>query len=169
MSFRRAVINLNLVWVLFLAAGCASMNKKKEQPMLGLHLEASSIDTNRSILVPIIRSNPVQVLVEKSAFVTEQDVVRAQLREISGAFSIELELNSHGTRYLEIMTARARGKRVAVIGGVKTYRWLAAVELHQVVSNGRFSFFPDATREEAKQLVDGLNQKAAERNKSKLF
>ena len=39
----------------------------------------------------------------------------------------------------------------------KNGRWLAAPSINRLVANGTLTFTPDASREEAEQLVKGLN------------
>lgn len=136
--------------------------------MLALHLETSSQIPHRSLKVPIYRADPLQVTVEKSPFLTELNVENAELKDWEGAYAIELQFDDHGTRYLEIVTVSNLGKRMAVFGGLQEPRWLAAPVIQQRLVDGRFSFFPDATREEMRQWVAALKE-LARKQKKKLF
>jgi hypothetical protein len=167
MIFRWCPFNIYLGMALILAfsGGCRSTPEKKALSVLRLHLEVNRDATNRSSQVPIYREKPVQVNVEKGPFISEGLVKEARVIDTVGGFAIRVQFERRGTWLLEQYTGSNRGKRIAVYGeffdppGSKTNvtRWLAAPVITRLISDGVFTFTPDATRDESVLLVLGLN------------
>lgn len=148
---------------LVLAAGCATKDAQRKQlpAKIDLHLEVARDASNLSEAVPIYREKPVMVNVQKGAFLTELHVSEARVVTMPGGFAIQIQFDRQGTWLLEEFTTQNHGKRVAIhceFGlGLKESRWLAAPMIQKGITDGLFTFTPDATREEADEIVLGLH------------
>jgi preprotein translocase subunit SecD len=169
MIIRYARFNTYLLCGMLLVAqfGCKTSEKKKaakQKAALGLHLEVSRDDLGRGKDVPISRASSVKVYVDKEPFLDEGLITEARLIDDRGGFSIYVQLEKRGAWLLEQYTGTNPGRHIAIHGqwGEKfeKTRWLGAPQITRRVSDGRFMFTPDATREEAEQLVRGLNNVA---------
>ena len=150
----------------------AKPDKKKKDTKystLRLHLEADRDgSTNRSGTVPIMRSDPMMVNVEKAPFLTEALVVSATVVESLGGFEIKIQLDRQGTWLLENITTGNRGRRIAILSQFNDTRWLAAPKIDRRITDGVLTFTPDATKEEAQRIVKGLNEVARKAKKGQL-
>lgn len=148
-----------------LACGCQT-HKKEEKPLatLRLHLEASGDATDQTVAAPVYRANPVLVTVEKEPFLTEANVAGAKVVNVMGGFDLQVQFDRQGTWLLENYSASNPGRHFAIFSqfGKKKGqgRWLAAPKFTKLISNGVIQFTPDATREEAGQIVIGLSNTA---------
>ncbi len=150
--------------VVLLASGCASSEtrkKKKEASTLRLYLEADAGST-RGTAVPVYRASPMLLNVERTPFLDEGYLANASVVDVVGGFAIQVRYEYHGTLVLEGVTASNNGKRIAVYSQFPGGRWLAAPKITSRIANGTFTFTPDATREEADRIVNGLNNVAEE-------
>jgi len=147
---------------LALLCGCQSLAGKPKGLVatLRLHLEVNPDATDRSTPVPIHRAHPFPVNVEKASFLDERSVTNVAVVEAMGGFAIEVRFDTTGARLLEQYSTANRGRRCAIFTqfGDKTPqpRWLAAPVLSRTITDGVLVFTPDATREEAEQIVRGL-------------
>ena len=144
-------------------AGCAtskSSSEKKEATSLRLYLESDYDTGGKTDTVPIYRSSPILVKVEKVPFLDEGSLTEAHVVDTVGGFAIQLKFNSHGSLILEQVTTSYKGRRVAVQAVYTEGRWLAAPMIARRIADGDFAFTPDATREEAQRIVRGLNNVA---------
>jgi preprotein translocase subunit SecD len=167
MKIRCLRFNLYLCVVLplvaALAAGCQTeARKRKHQPgKLSIHIETHADGTNMSEPVPIYRQHPFMVTVEKEPILTELNVEGAKVEDVVGGFAIRVQFDQQGTWILEQHSIDSRGRRFAIYcefgPGLKEKRWLAAPIISRRISDGVLVFTPDASREEADQLVLGLN------------
>lgn len=159
--------------VLWLAAGCATVEEKRDVASkedkvdqqltaLRLHLQAepSPGQPGKTMQVPIYRSRPVLVTVSTTALMSEHYVAKADMLDQGENFSIQLEFDRKGRWILETVTAQNRGRQLAIFCSFGHERWLAAPIIQQVVSDGKLTFTPDASREEAIRIVRGLNNVA---------
>ena len=89
--------------------------------------------------------------------------------EPDGSFSIQLKFNWHGTLVLQTFTSQYIGKHIAVYCVFNKKRWLAAPQVQRGITDGTFTFTPDATHEEAERIVKGLNNFAAAVKKKDKF
>jgi preprotein translocase subunit SecD len=142
-----------------LAIGCQTI-KKKPASVLRMHLEMNPDGTDRTVSVPIGRSKAFFVNIEKNHFLDEGHVQQASVVDDVGGFQISLQFDKRGTLLLEQYTTANKGRRVAIHAIFGQERWLAAPVITQRISDGKFFFTPDATREEAERLVLGLNKVA---------
>jgi hypothetical protein len=167
MKIRRLRFNLylcaGLCLTLVLTGGCQTeKHKRKYQPStLQVHVEIHSDGTNLSERVPIYRQHPFMVNVDKEPILTELNMAGAQVVEVVGGFAIHLQFDRQGSIVLEQNSVDHQGRRFAIYcefgEKLKEKRWLAAPIVSRRISNGILVFTPDATREEADELVFGLN------------
>jgi preprotein translocase subunit SecD len=161
---------VGLTWALALVCGCRTEEGKREKALSTLHvfLEVNQDAAKRSRPVPIYRDNPQMVNVESEPFLTEANVSEARVEEAVGGFAIRVRLDREGSWLLEQYTVANHGKRLAIqtqfaspeAPGLHQSRWLAAPLISGRISDGTLLFTPDATREEAYQIVLGLNNVA---------
>src|SRR5687768_13802598 len=94
---------LALAAVIGAGAGCASSKsedgegakkkRKRQAVVLKLHLEINPDGTARVGTATVGRSAPFTISVEKKAFLTELQIVKAQLIDALGGFSIGLQFD----------------------------------------------------------------------------
>lgn len=171
MKFRFRPINWNLALALALAlgaAGCASSSRKDEQiSTIRLHFEVNPQMTRRSIEVAVLRAHPVRLTVAEEPLVHEGYLNAAEILSSGGTHSIKLTFNPAGKRLLETETAVNLGRRLAIFAQFPEPRWLAAPVITGRNTDGTITFTPDASLEECRRLIDGLNLVIAERKKDK--
>lgn len=150
-----------------LSSGCRTNKDGPEKRLatLRLHMESIPDSTDFTTSVAVFRKNPVDITVAKSPFITEANVSEAKVVEEMGGFALEIQFDRRGTSLLELYTSSNPGKHIAIFSefGLKTNRqarWLAAPYVPRRISTGRLTFTPDATREEADEIVLGLNNLA---------
>jgi hypothetical protein len=142
----------------------------KESSTLRLYLETTPAAADRSQEVPLFRAKPVMVTVEKTHFLDEGNVSEASIVDEEGSFLIKIQFDKHGALLLENMTATSVGKRVAISSQFgDSSRWLAAPVIARRISDGVLIFTPDASRDEAERIVNGLNNVAAKLKKKNKF
>ncbi len=152
---------------ILLGVGCASTpdekearERDKEASTIRLHMESLTGGLGTAD-VEVIRSNPTKIRVEKSAFVDEGFLARAEVVDTPpSGFAIRLTFMQRGALRLQMATAAGPGRRVAVWSRWDQGRWLAAPRIIRGIESGMFQFTPDATREEAERIVRGLNNVA---------
>jgi hypothetical protein len=155
--------------ILFLAAvvlalpGCqsAETKKKKEVASLRIHLQTAP-RSGRSQAISVLRAAPITFQVENGSVLHEGHLDYAKIRETPGGFQIALQMNQQGQRLLEQYTLTNPNRRLAIRvrfgeDPFITDRWLAAPMITHRISDGLLQFTPDATRDEAEQIVIGLN------------
>lgn len=152
------------VMALFTACRSAESKSKKQVAVLGVHVEVSHDETGLNEPVTVFRSSPMLVNIEKSPFLTEVLVTDAKIVENPGGFAIQIHFDRRGTLLLEQYSAKNPGKRFVIKAefGEKLAksRWLAAPLVSRRITDGILTFTPDANREEAEQIVLGLNNLA---------
>jgi len=155
-----------VVAVLGLVCGCQTDSKPKGPvTLLRLHLEASPDATGLNVPVLIGRTDPVQLTVEKSPFIDERDVAKADVIDDKGVIFLRIEFTRRGRWLLELYSTSNPGRRCAIFcqfGNKKApaSRWLAAPMFRHRITDGVLVFAPDATKAEADQIVAGLNNLA---------
>lgn len=160
---KRFNIYLIVALAAVVACGCQSPEKKKKKELatLQLRIETNPHGMQRTEVASIMRENPVDVTVEQTPFVTDGNVSEAKVINAMGGFEISIQFNREGTWLLEQYTAGNNGRRIAVFcqfgKDLAQHRWLAAPVISKRISNGLFIFTPDASREEADEIVLGLN------------
>ncbi|HWD93156.1 MAG TPA: hypothetical protein VG938_12500 [Verrucomicrobiae bacterium] len=173
MSTGRCRFNLYLLLTLatLLASGCQTHkdNKSKELATLRIHVESDIDDPSHTEKVPIYRASPVDLTVDKEPFLTEAHVASAKVVTVLGGFDLQIQLNRQGSWLLQGTSAGNPGKHYAIFSQFgekgKQSRWLAAPIFSRVMSAGIIQFTPDASREEAEEIAQGLNN-IAKKNES---
>jgi len=133
-----------------------------------VHMENPYDRSDKCSKVPVWRADPVMFNVEKKPFLTEYNVTEAKVVETVGGFIISIKLDQSGSMLLEQYSAASRGKHFAIFSTFRTdlegktnyARWLGAPKISSRISDGTLSFTPDADREEALNIVLGLNNVA---------
>ncbi len=117
----------------------------------------------------MLRSAPVSVSVGHDPVLTEANIISAEVTETPGGFAIEVHFDETGALMLEQYSSANPGRHFVIFGqwGDKLVngRWLAAPLITRRISNGVLAFTPDISREEADQLVQGLNNVSAKIHK----
>jgi hypothetical protein len=177
MMIQRERFNIYLLLGLLLAmiCGCRTVESKQQKALstLRVHIQAGADLPNRSQPVPIYRDNPFQINIEKDPVLTEANVSEARVIEAVGGFAISIRFERRGMWLLEQYTAANQRKHLVIFSqfaspttpGINVGRWLAAPLITGRISDGTLIFTPDASREEADQIVSGLNN-AAKKNET---
>jgi hypothetical protein len=169
-------LRFNIYLVVALAAalsfccGCHSPEgqRKKVGSTMRFYMEVSKSDPRAGEPVPVYREHPVMIRVEKAPFLGEGNIKSARVIDIVGGFALSIEFDKEGGWLFEQYTTSNKGRRVAVFSRWMTPpemklnqgRWLAAPKLTSGVSDAVFTFTPDATRDEAELIAQGLNNLA---------
>ncbi len=166
---RRFNIYLALVFLLGLACGCQT-GKKTQTAILRVHIEESPDPAGTSQNISVLRSNPVLVTIRREPILSEANIISAKVIEARGGFALEIKFDENATWLLEQYSAANPGGHFVIFGQwsekVSDGRWLANPVITHRISNGTLAFTPDCEREEADQLVLGLNDAAKEAHKS---
>jgi preprotein translocase subunit SecD len=162
---RRFNTILQLIAVLALAAGCATGKKEDKQlAALRLHIESGGNAPDNTQDVSVLRAEPLLVTIATEPVLTEANIVAAKLLETPGGFEVEIKFDETGGWILEQNSSACVGKHFAIFGQwgekLKDGRWLAAPLINHRIADGTLVFSPDASREEAQQMVVGLNRVA---------
>lgn len=171
MSIGRSRFNIYLICLLVaVVAGCRSpeqkkaKQKEKQLSKLAVHLEVPPDSIEFSRTIQVFREKPIMVTVDKSPFLTEAQVTDAKIIPQRDGWALSLKFDKRGTWLLEQYTTTNPGKHMAIFGmfgGEKQEaRWLGAPVILHRISSGILTFTPDSTREEAEELVLGLNNLA---------
>ena len=169
MKFRLVRFNIYL-WLPLGAAlilGCHTGGEHKKEAkapkkgyrVLRLHLEVNPDGTDHNKLVTVGRETNFPVNVAKLAFVDENNMTRVSVVDDGmEGFAFRVQLDRQGTWLMEQYTVANKGRHIAVFAELDQFRWLAAPLITKKISDGVFTFTPDATREEADKLALGLNK-----------
>ena len=170
MNFYARGFNLYLllfVAIMLAAAGGCKSDKDtgdKHLASLRIHVENRAQLPGEGKTISVIRSNPVLVTINVEPVLTEANILKATLLDSPVGYAVEIQFDEMGTLQYEQYTAAYQGKHLAIFGQwsdeATNSRWLAAPLITQRVRNGVLAFTPDASHEEAKQLVIGLNNMA---------
>jgi hypothetical protein len=165
--FGRFNIYLLLSLAACLFAGCSTPEeraRKKETAALNVHLETSPQTGDRAESITVSRTSPIHLTVERDPFLSEAFVSEAKVISVMDGFAISIQFDRRGTWLLEQYSAANRGRHLAIRASfgkeLAEARWLAAPRISTRIANGVLTFTPDATREEADQIVLGLNNVA---------
>ena len=160
---------------LLLASGCQTPEKKasKRLTVLNVHLESRDLPENET-QISVSREHPFLLSVQKEPFITQNDVEQAKVVDVVGGFAISIKFDRRSSWLLEQYSSGNFGKHFAIFSQfvmppdekLNKGRWLAAPRINRRISNGVLVFTPDATREEAEQIVSGLNNLAKKLKKA---
>jgi hypothetical protein len=163
---RRFNLYLLLMPMLWAVAGCADFHPfhhdKGPVAIVRIHVESESSSAGSTKSISVMRSDPVSVNISTDPILTESDITAARVvNSPGGGFAIELKLEETSGWKLETYTAINPGKHLAIFGQwsdkVQDGRWLAAPIIARRMAGNTLTFSPDASRQEAQTLVDGLN------------
>jgi len=164
-----------------LLCGCMTEEGKKKRQIttLEVHIEADRDKADLNELIHISREHPVELSVVKVPFLTEGFVEKAEvINDEHGGFALRIHFERQGAWLLEQYAVANRGKHFAIFSkfvvppgpALNEGRWLAAPKITKTITDGTLTFTPDATREEAEQIVLGLRNIARQKEKdSKLW
>jgi hypothetical protein len=140
--------------------GCQTI-KKSPTAALRVHIETTPDPAGASQTIPVLRSNPVLVTIKNEPVLTEANIVSAEVIEAVGGFALKIKFDENGTWLLEQYSAANPGGHLVIYGqwgnNLTNGRWLADPVISHRISNGTLVFTADCEREEADQLVLGLN------------
>ena len=162
---------LLLALVATIACGCRTHKNDKDKQLatLRVHLQAGPDGLSHGQKISIFRASPVDMMVEQEPFLTEAHVASAQVVNALGGFEIQIQLNRQGAWLLQEYSASNSGKHYAIFSQFgekgKESRWLGAPQFARLINDGIIQFTPDASQEEADQIVLGLNN-LAKKNES---
>lgn len=163
-TFRFNIYLLLLLATALAWTGCQTPESKRQKQVAALrvHLEANPGPPGRDLQIPVLRSAPMQIAIERDAFLNEIHLASAELKDTPGGFAITLKFNVKGQWLLEQYTATNPNKRLAIwcqfgVEPKTKARWLGAPLITRPIKDGLLTFTPDATREEAEEIVIGLN------------
>jgi hypothetical protein len=164
---RRFNLFLMMAAALVLSGGCKTEKQHEQDKQdkvvgaLRVHIEVNPDEMGTSQTISVLRSDPVQVTIAKDPILTEANIITAKVLESPGGFAIEIQFDETGAWTLEHYSASYLGKHFVIFGqwGEKLVngRWLAAPLITRRIGDGKLVFTPDASRDEAGQLVLGLN------------
>jgi len=147
-----------------LACGCATHKEPEKLGALRLHVECAPSLPDKSQTVKVLRSHPVLVTIGEDPVLTEANLIKATLMETPGGFAIRVKFDETGSWMLEQSSSANPGKHFAIFGQwgetLAECRWLAAPLISHRIADGVLTFTPDCSREEAQELVTGLNNAA---------
>jgi preprotein translocase subunit SecD len=159
--------------IILVACGCQTSGKDKDKDAvaaLRIHIESpKNLDgTGQPISFP--RVDPVVINILNEPILTEASVAGAKLVDTSGGgFAVAVQFDETGSFTLEQFSAANPGRHFVVFGQwgkkLSNGRWLAAPLITNRIHTGELIFTPDASREEATELVKGLQNVAHENSK----
>ena len=161
---------LPIVIALIALCGCRTAEGKKKHVVSSfrLHQEMNADPSGRTEQISVYRQHPVTFTVDRQPFLTENHVKEAKVIDTVGGFSLSVQLDRQGSWLLEEYSAASRSRHIAIFcqftnpneEKINQGRWLAAPLIHTHITDGLIVFTPDATRQEAEQIVLGLNNVA---------
>jgi hypothetical protein len=136
----------------------------KKTSALRVHIETNPGLEGTSQTITVLRSDPVVLTIAPDPILTEASIIAARVIETPGGFAIEIRFDEMGATTLEQFTATNPGLHLAIYGQwgdkLANGRWLAAPLITHRIGDGVLAFTPDASHEEADELVLGLNNVA---------
>jgi len=157
---QRFNLYLALAAVLALLCGCQTGKNKEPMAALRIHIQTNPDSIGMSQQVRVMRDEPVLITIAHTPILTEANLTSAKVINVPGGFAIALQFDETGSWTLEQYSAANPGGHFVIFGQwgdkLKDGRWLAAPIITQRISNGLLVFTPDASRDEANQLVLGL-------------
>lgn len=158
---------------LLAVAGCKTGgDSDKQTASLRIYLENRAQVIGSGQTVSVLRTSPVLVTINSEPALTEANIIAATVLTTPGGYAIEVKFDEMGTLMLEQFSAANIGRHFAIFSqwSDKTMdsRWLAAPIIVHRIPNGLFSFTPDASLDEDKKIVRGLNNMAKKIAKGKM-
>lgn len=174
MKFPASAFNLFLLASLCLSPGCKTAQERERENLaagLRFHLEMNPDGSSQAMQVPVYRARPMILTVRRDAVLDEAFMKKAEIVSVDehGGWGIKITFDPAGRRRLENITTANKGRRLGIFAQWKEQRWLAAPLITHNNSSGVFIFTPDASREEAEEIVLGLNNVIEKLNKPYVF
>jgi preprotein translocase subunit SecD len=145
------------LWVTLVSlalTGCA-LFPKRDKTTVRIHEQVSSALPAERTLIAVIPQADLKLAVAPYAILSEKDVLSAELYDTAGGQAILLRFDSHGSIVLDEATTRSRGQYlVAFLNTRPVAAWL----VNQRILNGQLLIEGDFSDDEAKQVVDALNE-----------
>lgn len=151
-------------------AGCKSTETKPKKVLaaLRLHAEMNPDPSGKTEKIQVFRAEPFWLTINKEPFLNEAFIKEAKVIEVMGGFALQLQFDRKGSWLLEESTASLRGKHIAIFSQfhnpgedkLNAGRWIAAPLVQARITDGLFTFTPDASRQEADLIATGLNNVA---------
>jgi hypothetical protein len=161
---RRFNVYFALAAAMAMLCGCQTDKQDEKTGALRVHLETNPGPEGTSQDVSVLRSDPVSVTIAPDPILTEANIIAAKVIELPGGFAIEVQFDEMSASALEQFTAAYPGRHLVIYGQwgdkLANGRWLAAPLITHRISDGVLAFTPDASRDEADELVLGLNNVA---------
>lgn len=133
-----------------------SRNPEKQLGQLRVFLETHE-DGIRSQRVKVLRSAPFEVVVDRAPILTEAELNRIELVQTELGYFIEIEADKRGSWILENYSATNSGRRFVISVVYPEQIWLAAPVIRARIADGIMRFSPDASIEEAHEIVLAVN------------
>ena len=169
---RQFNIYLALAILMGVVCGCQTSPQDKVDAVLRVHIEENPDPAGTSKTISVLRSDPVLVTIKKEPILTEANIVTAKVMDATGGFDIEIKFDENGTWLLEQYSAANPGRHFVIFAQWSEKpvagRWLAAPIITHRIADGVLAFTPDCSREEADQLVPGLNNVSKKNRKHSL-
>ena len=156
-----------LLLAVMLLAGCKTSEERKRDKTVAtfrLHLESNQGSGGSAAVIEIAGA---QIAVDNTPFLDETSVTNATVVDTrDGGFAMQIQFDRHGTLVLDTVTTENRGRHLAIFsqfgpgGDLVKPRWLGAPYIGYSLAGGVLIFTPNSTREEAEQVVLGLNNAA---------
>jgi len=166
---------LQLLLLAVLVSGCQSAEKKasKQLSVLNVHLESRDLP-DREQQISISRDRPFSLSVQKTPFLTQNDIQQAKVIDVVGGFALRIQFDHQAAWLLEQASSGNPGKHLAIFTQfvmppekkLNSGRWLAGPRMNKRITDGVLVFTPDATREETDEIVLGLNNLAKKLKKA---
>jgi len=159
-AWNRFNLYLMLAGIAVLLCGCKTGKDKKVETTLRVHAEATE-NTSFTRKVKIYKDESLAMKVHEMPMLSDIDLLDAKVVDtMGGGFAISLKFNAMGRWTLDQHTSLNIGRHLAIYAmwGNKpaVSRWLAAPIISKRTADGMIIFTPDATREEAEEIVRGL-------------
>lgn len=162
--------NLLLLLLVLAVAGCKTSPETKRKRQLAtarVYLEVGPGFPGQNQKISVLRTAPLTLEVEKGPFLNELHVAAAQIVDTPAGFTLSLRLNQKGAWLLEQYTAANPNRHLAIrcqwgVAPDVQDRWVAAPLITHRIKDGILAFTPDASRDEAEQIVIGLNNYAGD-------
>src|SRR5690242_3999724 len=169
LRFNLYLLLLAVAWLP--VTGCKTGKSDKHVAALRIYMESQAQVTGSGETVSVLRVEPVLMKIGGEPMLTEANVTAAALIETPGGYAVEVKFDETGMWILEQYTSANPGRHLVIFGQwsdkAKDSRWLAAPIITRRIAIGVLSFTPDASRQEALQLVTGLNNMAKKIAKGK--
>ncbi len=150
-------------------SGSKEKSKRKVYSSFLIHVETTDDGTQRCLQVPVDRRSSLKLTIDRNPVLSEEHLKDAAVVDDLGSFAIRVRCNERGTIVLDAVTNDNRGRRLVLFSNFGQNRWLAAPLITKRIRDGVITFTPDASREEAERIVEGLNNTLAKLKKRSAF